>query len=192
MRWACAVLTTASVACTHEISNEERLDRETQNTAVKDTIGADDLAKINCQDAPTGLTKARNENRPETDRVVSYIDLYSSLKKRAETFEEAFSRNPDLAYKEGSQQFTEAKELCIQETADVKVEFERYVRDLVKVPTVQEVKGGSTVTVARLDFNTLRLAIETLALDDKEQLLARVANAEKSVAVHPDDTHRKR
>jgi hypothetical protein len=192
MRWALTVLLATGVGCSHEISNEERLDRDTQSVPMKDALGAADLAKVNCQDAPAGLTKARNENRPETDRVVSYIDLYSSLKKRADTFEESFARNPDLAYQEGSSGFTEAKELCIQQTADVKLEFERYVRDLVKVPTVQEVKGGSTVTVARLDFSTLRLAIETLAPDDKEQLLARVANAEKSVASPGADAHRKR
>jgi hypothetical protein len=192
MRWAFAVLMATGLGCSHEMSNEERLDRDTQSVPMKDALGAADLAKVNCQDAPAGLTKARNENRPETDRVVSYIDLYSSLKKRADTFEESFARNPDLAYQEGSAGFTEAKELCIQQTADVKVEFERYVRDLVKVPTVQEVKGGSTMVVARLDFNTLRLAIETLAPDDKDQLLARVANAEKSVASPAADTHRKR
>jgi len=56
------------------------------------------------------------------------------------------------------------------------------VRELVDVPTVQEVKGGNTITVARLDFNTLRQAIETLNPDDKEQLMSRVGNAEKKVA----------
>jgi hypothetical protein len=50
------------------------------------------------------------------------------------------------------------------------------------VPTVQEIKGGATVVIARLDFNTLRQAIETLSPDDKEQLLTRVANAEKKVS----------
>ena len=92
------------------------------------------------------------------------------------------SRNPDLHYTEGSQKLVSARETCIQQTADVKVEFETYVRELVDVPTVQEIKGGNTVTIARLDFNTLRQAIETLNPDDKEQLLGRVLNAEKKVA----------
>jgi hypothetical protein len=52
----------------------------------------------------------------------------------------------------------------------------------VSVPTVQEIKGGNTVTVARLDFNTLRQAIDTLNTEDKEQLLARVLTTEKQVA----------
>jgi hypothetical protein len=53
---------------------------------------------------------------------------------------------------------------------------------LVDVPTVQEIKGGNTVTIARLDFNTLRQAIETLNPDDKDTLLNRVSNAEKKVS----------
>ncbi len=50
------------------------------------------------------------------------------------------------------------------------------------MPTVQEIKGGNTVTIARLDFNTLRQAIETLDPDDKDSLLNRVGNAEKKVS----------
>jgi hypothetical protein len=41
--------------------------------------------------------------------------------------------------------------------------------------------------VARLDFNTLRQAIDTLKLDDKEQLFARVISAEKLVVPSSGD-----
>jgi hypothetical protein len=179
------VLLLSTTGCLKEISSEERLDRETQYASAKNTPDAAALAKLNCEDTTEGLNQARNVNRPETDRVLSYIDLYTSLMKRTATFEEAMTRNPDLHYTEGSQQLVAAKETCIQQTADVKVEFETYVRELVDVPTVQEIKGGNTVTVARLDFNTLRQAIETLALDDKETLINRVSNAEKKVSPAP-------
>ncbi len=176
------VLLLTTTGCVKEISSEERLDRETQYATTKNLPDAAALAKLNCEDTTEGLNQARNVNRPETDRVMSYIDLYTSLMKRTTTFEEAMTRNPDLHYTEGSQQLVAAKETCIQQTADVKVEFETYVRELVDVPTVQEIKGGNTVTVARLDFNTLRQAIETLNLDDKEALLNRVSNAERRVS----------
>jgi len=179
------VLLLTTTGCLKEISSEERLDRETQYASAKNTPDAAALAKLNCEDTTEGLNQARNVNRPETDRVLSYIDLYTSLMKRTATFEEAMTRNPDLHYTEGSQQLVAAKETCIQQTADVKVEFETYVRELVDVPTVQEIKGGNTVTVARLDFNTLRQAIETLALDDKDTLINRVSNAEKKVSPAP-------
>jgi hypothetical protein len=166
-----------------ELSSDERLDRDTSNLTVKDSPKAGELEKLSCENTGDELNKARNVNRPETERLTDYITLYESLRKRTQTFEEAMSRNPDLQYKEGAGNIVNAKEVCIQQTADVRVEFETYVRELVDVPTVQEIRGGNTVTIARLDFNTLRQAIETLALDDKETLLNRVANAEKKVAV---------
>jgi len=111
------------------------------------------------------------------------MGLFESLKGRTAKFNEAMTRNPDLAYQEGSQELVSAREQCIQQTADVKFEFERYIRELVEVPTVQEIKGGTTVTVARLDFGTLKSAIESLNPDDRDQLLNRVSNAEKKVEI---------
>jgi len=176
------VLLLTTAGCVKEISSEERLDRETRFLSVKDTPDAVALAKVHCDDTGDALNQARNVNRPETDRVMSYVDLYTSLVKRNTTFEDAMNRNPDLHYKEGSQKLVAARENCIQQTADVRVEFETYVRELVDVPTVQEIKGGNTVTVARLNFNTLRQAIEALNPDDKEILLGQVLNAEKRVS----------
>ncbi|WNG27015.1 hypothetical protein F0U62_25610 [Cystobacter fuscus] len=176
------VLLLSSAGCVKEISSDERLDRETEFLQARGTPDAAALGKVHCDDTGDALNQARNVNRPETDRVISYIELYSSLLKRKATFDEAMTRNPDLNYTEGSQKLVAARDNCIQQAADVKVEFETYVRELVSVPTVQEIKGGNTVTVARLDFNTLRQAIDTLNPEDKEQLLARVLATEKQVA----------
>jgi hypothetical protein len=169
--------------CVHEVTSDERLDRETKTTSIKEALGASELHKIKCDNLSGDLAKARNENKPETDRVVSYIELYESLKGRSAKFDEAMSRNPDLAYQEGSQELIAAKDQCIQQAADIRLEFESYIRELVEVPTVQEIKGGATVTVARLDFGTLKQAIETLNPDDRDALLNKVSNAEKKVEV---------
>ncbi len=179
---AATLLLLSASGCVKEISSDERLDRDTQNLSAKETPGAAELEKISCDDATEALIKARNVNRPETDRLVDYIELYSSLRKRTATFEDAMNRNPDLSYREGTQHLVNAKDICIQQTADVRVEFETYMRELVGVPTVQEIKGGNTVTIARLDFNTLRQAIETLEPDDKDTLLNQVNAAAKRVA----------
>lgn len=178
---AVAAASLLSTSCVKEISSEERLERETSRAEIKGLASAEELAKVKCDDTSEPLRKARDENKPETDRIIAYTELFSSLKKRTVTFDEAMARNPDLAYQEGSQALVSARELCIQQTADVKVEFDRYVRELVDVPTVQEIKGGQTVIVARLDFGTLKTAIETLNTDDRDQLLNRVNNAEKKV-----------
>jgi len=180
----------ALAGCVKEISSEERLERATQGGDMKGTSSAADLAKIKCDDTNSELGKARSDSRPETDRVVSYKELFDSLKIRVARFDEAMSRNPDLQFQEGSQELVSAKENCIQQMADVKVEFETYVRELVNVPTVQEIKGGNTVVVARLDFGVLREAIEALNPDDRDSLLNKVSNAEKKVEVKAEPRRR--
>ncbi len=165
--------------CVKEISSEERLDRATEDSQPSACKSPEELRKLSCDDTGEALERARNFNRPETDRMLGYIELYRSLRTRTQTYEQAMSCNPDLAYREDTRPLVTAQEACVQQLADVQVEFETYVRELVTVPTAQDIKGGNTVTVARLDFGTLRQAIHVLAPDDAEALLARVDNAEK-------------
>ena len=131
------------------------------------------------EDTEQALEQARNFNRPETDRMLGYIELYRSLRQRTQAYEQAMACNPDLSYREEARPLVAAQETCVRQLADVQVEFEAYVRELVAVPTAQDIKGGNTVTVARLDFATLRQAIRVLAPDDAEALLARVEGAEQ-------------
>lgn len=188
-----AVLATGSLAgCVKEISSEERLDRETNNVPVKEAAGAAELRKITCAEPPEELVKARDVNRNETDRVMGYMEVYEQYKTRTTTFQEAMNRNPDLMYQEGSAEFVNARDLCIAQTAELRLEFEAYVRDLADMPTVQEIKGGNTVTVARLDLNTLKQAIESLSPDDKEMLLNKVTSAEKRLETAAEKPSRKR
>lgn len=179
-------------SCVKEISSEERLDRETTNVPVKETAGAAELRKLSCAEINSELTGARDVNRNETERVMGYIGVYEDLKKKVTTFQDAMTRNPDLMYQEGSQEFVAARDLCVAQSSDLRLEFEEYVRSLVDMPTVQEIKGGNAVTVARLDFNTLRQAIESLGPDDREQLLARVNNAEKKIQAAQESGGRRR
>lgn len=189
---AAGLSTLILAGCAHNgPTSEERLDQDTRGIEAPDqAIRRSDLAKINCRDSSAELTRARNENLPEVERLTTYMALYDSLTKRVGTFEEAMNRNPDLAYQEGNEPLVAAKELCIQQKADVRNEFETYVRDIVNVPTVQEIKGGATFTVARLDFATLKHAIAQLAPEDKDQLLSKVTAAEKRVAEARGDAER--
>lgn len=171
------------LGCVKEISSEERLERESPHQREEKSFPIEELLKVRCDDTKAELDKARNENRPENERVQGYIDVYENLGKRIATLDEAMTRNPDLAYREGSQELVAHKDACVAQRADVRNEFERYVRELVDVPTVREVKGGSEVVVARLDFGVLRQAIDTLATDDKETLLGKVGAAEKKLEV---------
>lgn len=178
-------------SCIKEISSEERLERETKLSAQGQALSAEELSKISCQDTPQQLAKARHENRPEAERIQAYMELDGELQKRSRAFEDAMARNPDLAYQEGSQQLVAARDDCVQHAADVRVEFDRFVRELVEVPTVQEIKGGSAITVARMEFDLIRQAIEALGPEDKDQLLSRIALVEKKLDRRPEPTKKR-
>lgn len=187
-----AALTTALLctSCVKEISSDERLERETKRSNALTSSTAEDLVKMKCDDITSELSKARDDSAPEEKRINIYSDLFDRVKDRTAKFEDALSRNPDLAYQEGSQEIIAARDGCIQSAADVRLDFEGLVREITQLPVVDEIRDGKPVKAARLDFDTLRSAIEQLNLDDKDTLLTRLANAEKSVEVK--DTKRKR
>jgi hypothetical protein len=174
-----AFLAVAASACVKEISSDERLDRATQGAGSRSPIDEAAVAKVSCKDAPGWLAKARSEARGEADKLAAYLELYEGLKKRTAFIEEALRRNPDLAYQTGSEDISQRRDICVQQSGDVRMEFERYIRDLVAIPTVQELRKGNTVAVARVDFAQLRKAIDSLDPEDKELLVSRVSNAER-------------
>lgn len=180
----------AVCGCVKEISNEDRLDRDTTRTDSMKSTAAGELSKMRCDDINSELIKARDETRSEEARLTSYVDLYERVKSRTVKFDEAISHNPDLAYQEGSENIVGAREGCIQSQADVRLDFEGLVREIMQMPVVEEIRNGSTVKVSRLNFDTLRTAIEKLDLDDKESIYAKLNNAEKQVDVK--DSKRKR
>ncbi len=177
-------------SCVKEISSDERLERETKRSEALNSSTAGDLVKMKCDDITSELSKARDDSAPEEKRIGIYTDLFDQVKDRTAKFEDALSRNPDLAYQEGSQEIIAARDGCIQSQADVRLDFEGLVREIINLPVVDEYRDGKPVKAARLSFDTLRNAIEKLALDDKDSLLTRLANAEKTVEVK--DTKRKR
>lgn len=168
-------------ACVKEISSDERLDRETARSNASRSNTAAELGKIKCDELNADLGKARDGVRTEEERLSTFTDVYERLKSRSARFDEAMSRNPDLAYQEGTEDLVNARESCIQMTADVRVELEGLVREIMQVLLVDEIKGGQTVKVARLDFAPLRTAIEKLDLDDREAMQTKITNAEKQV-----------
>jgi hypothetical protein len=187
-----AALSTALLltSCVKEISSDDRLDRETKRTDSMNSSTAGDLVKMKCDDITSELSKARDDTAPEEKRINIYTDLFDRVKERTAKFEDALSRNPDLAYQEGSQEIIAARDGCIQSAADVRLDFEGLVREIIQLPVVDEYRDGKPVKAARLSFDSLRSAIEKLGLDDKDSLLTRLANAEKTVEVK--DTKRKR
>lgn len=169
--------------CVKEISNEERLERETRRSNAANSASADELRKLKCADVTAELTKARDDATPEDKRIGIYAELFDKVKERTTKFEDAMARNPDLAYQEGSAEVIAARDSCIDAQAEVRNDFETLVREIVQVPVVDDYKDGKAVKAARMDFGPLRDAIEQLDLDDKDGLNARLDNAEKTVEV---------
>lgn len=189
---AAAALLSMGAGCAHEITSDERLERETARADAMKSSTAEELTKLKCDDVNAELAKARDESRSEEARLNAYVDLYLKVKERTARFEEAITRNPDLAYQEGSEEITSARDMCVQSQADVRLDLENLVREIMQMPTVDEIKGGSTVKVARLSFDTLRDAIETLELDDKDALFTKLSNAEKQLETKPPPSSGKR
>lgn len=181
---------TALTGCVKEITSDERLDRDTTRSDASKSTTAGELAKLKCDDINTELAKARDDSKTEEGRLTAYIDMLDRVKSRTQKFEEAISRNPDLAYQEGSQEIMSARDGCVQSQAEVRLDLEGLVREVMQMPTVDEIRNNSTVKVARLNFEVLRTAIEKLDLDDKDALQTRLATAEKAVEVK--DGKRKR
>jgi hypothetical protein len=176
------VTSVLAVGCVKEISSEERLDRATSGMGSQRPLPPpDELMRIRCTDVEGDLAKARNVDRPESDRVQSYADLYTGLKQKTQVLQDALARNPDLSYQADAEKIRALRDSCVQQTADVRVEFDRYVRELVEVPIVQEIRGGRAVSVARLDFGALKRAVLVLDPEDREAMLGRVAVAEKRI-----------
>ncbi|MBE2251034.1 MAG: hypothetical protein IAE78_15960 [Myxococcus sp.] len=184
-------LTFAS-ACVKEITSDERLERETARSDALKTNTAAELSKIKCDELNNDLAKARDAAKTEEERLTTFSDVYERLKNRSARFDEAMSRNPDLAFQEGSQELVAARETCVQMAADVRNETESLIREIMQVLVVDEIKGGQTVRAARVDYAPLRAAIEKLELDDREALQNKISNAEKQIEVKAEKRGRQK
>ncbi len=176
-----------SFGCVKEISSEERLERDTRRSDSSGSATAEELLKLKCDDITQELTRARDESKPEPQRITTYGELFDKVRDRNARFEDAISRNPDLAYQEGSANVIAARDSCNDAQADVRHDFETLVREIVQVPVVDDYKDGKAVKAARLDFELLREAIDALGLDDKDALHQRLNNAEKTVEIKSQD-----
>jgi hypothetical protein len=168
-------------ACQKGITNEERLERTIQRTDIGKLVASSEFSSLRCDDAPGVLFKARDEAKPEGERLKTYVDLYLSLLDRKKKLDDTIARNPDMAYQEGAQAVLDSQEACTRQVTEVRIETERFIRDLVDTPTVQEIKGGNITVSPRVEFEILRRAIEAIEIDGKQELLKDVETAEQKL-----------
>jgi outer membrane murein-binding lipoprotein Lpp len=190
-RWVLRAVVGVSLSlsgCIKEITSDERLERETKKSDASKTSTAGDLLRLKCDDLKPSWNAARDEQQTEEKRLVTYIDVYDEAKKRTQQFDDAMNRNPDLNFQETAQELVSARDGCNETTADVRREFETLVREVTQVPVVDDYKSGQQVKVPRLSFDKMREAVTKLELDDKEALLLKISQAEKTVETVKGDS----
>ena len=181
-----------SGGCYREISSDERLERETPASEKREELDPQALAQISCADTKERIAEVHGLRGGDRERLTAYLELFKSVQGRADTLQEAVTRNPDFIYRDEYRVIMDAHEYCKEQSEGVREEFERYTRELIQTPTVQEMKKGKPQTLARVDFGLLRDAINALAPEDQAALLTRVDEAEQRVqASLPADSEAK-
>lgn len=178
---AAASAALAAAACAHPAYGPDSDDRLT--AAISDKPAGGETVQ-SCDDLAETLGRARNGERPEADRLRSYMQLYHEVSARLANNQQAFDRHPELVYGGGQAQATAdqaraANDRCQQMSADARQEFELLVRDLFQPLIIQDLSTHRRV--ARVSFILLRSAVQELALPDSDSLLDRISAAERVV-----------
>ena len=176
-----AVLAVFGSGCVKQMSNEARLDREAPTDEVGE-LNYEQLARISCADTEERLKSVRQLVESENARLNAYAELHDSLRERTQTLAMAIRRDQDLLYVEDYRSIIDAHAACEAQQASVANEVERFTRELVAVPTVNDVKDGKRVTSLRVDPTVLRNVIDALNLPDEAELYEELLAAERSVA----------
>jgi uncharacterized protein YcaQ len=160
-------------------SSDQRLE---EATAARPSTEGAEVSSVRCSDLPPRLKDAKNDDKPEAERLTTETELYTAAKDRFTKLDEAAMRNPDLLYAADGEAIKAAREECQSFYADARSELDRTVREICEMPVIQEVQGAKTVGVARMDFKLVRNAVEALSPDDKDALLGKLDAAERRVA----------
>lgn len=175
-------------ACAHPAygpSSDDRLAAEVHDSAESAApVGGDKVRS--CDDLNEPLERARNGERPEAERLRSYMQLYRQLLDRTAANQKLFRRHPELAYGGGkgaaeSSAVRAASDHCQQLEADARSEFELLVRELFEPLVITDLASGHKSRVPRVSFILLKSAVQELAPPDQEGLIEKIGLAEKLV-----------
>jgi hypothetical protein len=170
----------ALLGCAHPAygpSSDARLETATGEGASGE--GGADAASLKCTDLKAKFDDARNTEKPESERMQGMNEVFTAAKERHTRLEEAVSKNPDLLYSSNADQIKQNRDECNSFFADVRSDFDRFIRDVTDLPVIKDVQAKEDV--ARIDLTVLRNAITSLDSDDKDVLLGKVDAAEKKV-----------
>lgn len=148
-----------------------------------------EVGKIRCVELQQKLKECKLDDRNEEDRVEAMTSLFLEAQKRFEQIEAATARNPDLLYGTQAEAVKTGYDECRAALADTRSDLDRYVREVCEQPLLQDMHGNKNV--ARLDFSSVRAAIEALQPDDKDALFGKLDAAEKKAGATPTKPRRR-
>jgi hypothetical protein len=174
----------ALVACAHPAygpDSDSRLEAavaDDKKSAQSEEGVARQLSERSCGGDKKKLTDAEQDDKPDADRLKEYIRLYTDLLQRQKEIDKLIRDNPGAEFAGDGKTASQTLEECIALIADTHNSFDKFLREVVEVPISKEFQGTREVSVARVEFSLLRQAIDTLNPDDRENLSAKLDNAE--------------
>lgn len=146
----------------------------------KESADASKLLAMNCDEHAKRLSGLSVES-DETKKLKGLGVIYLSAKDTYEKLDAAASSHTDLLYGKEGDKIKGNLATCRDTASTAYIAFDRFVRELVDMPVVQEMKNRKMVNVARVDFKLLREAITKLDATDKELLNNRITAMESSI-----------
>jgi hypothetical protein len=170
-------------ACAHSAygpSANERL-----SDAVNDPVSSEDHGAIqSCNDQQESVSRARNVDRTENDRLRAYMEVVRALTDRVDQNQKLIDRVPEIAYAGGTaaaaaNEARATAEACRAMLADARRNFEDFLRDLFSPLLIPE--AGGKRRVARINLPLLRSAVEELHPTDIDALNEKISDAERTL-----------
>lgn len=161
-------------------AGDDRLDESISASKGGSSVDAAALMALNCKAQEKAMTAA-NIEADEKKKLITIGNAYQAAKANFAKLDEAASSQTDLLYGKEGDQIKANLEGCRETSASAYSAFDRFTRELIDMPVVQEMQNKKMINVARVDFATLRTAIDKLDASDKEVLLNKLALVEPSL-----------
>ncbi len=160
--------------------SNDRLDDSISASKGGSSVDAAALMALNCKEQDKMLAAANLET-DEKKKLITLGKAYEAAKANFTKLDEAASSQTDLLYGKEGDTIKTNLEGCRDTSASAYSAFDRFTRELIDMPVVQEMQNKKMVNVARVDFATLRTAIDKLGATDREVLMNRLSTVEPSL-----------
>ncbi|MDR0966175.1 MAG: hypothetical protein LBM75_06710 [Myxococcales bacterium] len=161
-------------------AGDDRLDEDSSGRKAPQALDANAMMSLNCKEQEKAV-QAANTETDERKKLITLGKAYEAAKATFTQLDEASSSQTDLLYGKEGDQIKANLEGCREASASAYSAFDGFVRELVDMPVVQEMQDRKMINVARVEFATLRTAIDKLGATDREVLLNKLAAVEPSL-----------